>query len=231
MPKPNSAVVIGGGGFIGSGLVQLLLQDGWRVRVVSRQARPSAIANLESVRGDVADAGSMRAAIEGADVVYHLAMGGGDTWADFQRDFVDATAAIAAICRDSGVRRLIYTSSSAALYLGKKGTLTEAAGPDPQPEVRSLYSRGKIEAERLLMRLHREEGLPVTILRPCIVVGRGGIFTHGGVGYWASDTWCLGWGPAAPRCRSCSCRMSRRRSTPPKTFPAWKEWPSTWRAT
>jgi nucleoside-diphosphate-sugar epimerase len=194
MPGPNKIAVIGGGGFIGGELVKLLLADGCRVRVVSRSARPSGVPNLECVRGDVADEASMRSALEGVEVVYHLAMGGGDTWADFQRDFVDATAAIARICRESGVRRLIYTSSSAALYLGGRGPVMEADGPDPQPEVRSLYSRGKVEAERLLMRLHREEGLPVTILRPCIVVGRGGIIAHGGAGYWASDTWCLGWG-------------------------------------
>jgi nucleoside-diphosphate-sugar epimerase len=122
-------------------------------------------------------------------------MGGGESWADFQRDFVDGTAAVAKACRDFGVRRLIYTSSSAALYLGKSGAINESAGPDPRPEVRSLYSRGKVEAERVLMRWHRDHGLPVVIMRPCIVVGRGGLFAHGGVGYWASDTHCIGWGP------------------------------------
>jgi len=190
----SSAAVIGGSGFIGSELVKRLLASGCRVRVVSRSARPSATPNLEAVRGDVADEASMRAAIAGVDVVYHLAMGGGATWEDFRRDFVDATATIAKICRETGVRRLVYTSSSAALYLGRRGTITESDGPDPRPEARAPYARGKIEAERLLLRLHREEGLPVTILRPCIVVGRGGVLAHGGAGYWASDTWCLGWG-------------------------------------
>jgi len=195
MSAPSKAVVIGGGGFIGSALVKLLLEDGWRVRVVSRAARPTGQPGLEAVRGDVADEASMRAAIEGADVVYHLAMCGGESWADFQRDFVDGSAAVAKACRDFGVRRLIYTSSSAALYLGKSGAINESAGPDPRPEVRSLYSRGKVEAERVLMRWHRDHGLPVVIMRPCIVVGRGGLFAHGGVGYWASDTHCIGWGP------------------------------------
>lgn len=194
MPQPHSALVIGGGGFIGGALVKLLLEEGWQVRIGSRGARPSHAPNFEAVRCDVADPASMRAAIAGMEVVYHLAMGGGDTWADFQRDFVDASASIASACHEFGVRRLIYTSSSAALYLGDQRALTESAGPDPRPEARSLYARGKIEAERLLMRLHREQRLPVTILRPCIVAGPGGVVSHGGLGYWASDTWCLGWG-------------------------------------
>jgi len=191
----DKALVIGGGGFIGTVLVKLLLEDGWQVRVVSRQPQRSSNPNLEAVRGDVADPNSMRAAIEGCDVVYHLAMGGGDSWADFHRDFVEGTETVARACQDFRVRRLIYASSSAALYLGRRGTLDESAGPDSKPEQRSNYSRGKVEAERVLERWHREQKLPVVIMRPCIVVGRGGIFSHGGVGYWASDVHCLGWGP------------------------------------
>jgi nucleoside-diphosphate-sugar epimerase len=121
-------------------------------------------------------------------------MGGGPTWDDYRRDFVDATAAIAGICRDMGVRRFVYASSSAALFLGRKERQDESAGPDPLPEQRSFYTRGKVLAERRLMEMHRRDGFPVVIVRPCLVVGRGGFRCHPGMGVWVNELFCLGWG-------------------------------------
>src|SRR5581483_1242219 len=55
-------------------------------------------------------------------------------------------------------------------------------------------SRGKVEAERLLGEMHKTAKLPVVILRPAIVLGPGGMLTHGGTGQWGSGTCCMGWG-------------------------------------
>lgn len=197
MPRQNNeAVVIGGGGFIGSRLCRLLAANGCNVTVVSRRASASGndSSGYRFVRGEVGDAKAMMAAIEGASVVYHLAMGGGPTWADYQRDFIDGTAHVANACVAHGVSRLIFASSTSALYLGRSGTMDERDGTDPRPELRGLYSRGKILGERLLLDLHARSKFPVVIMRPAIVVGRGGLLGHGGVGYWPSDTCCLGWG-------------------------------------
>jgi nucleoside-diphosphate-sugar epimerase len=46
----------------------------------------------------------------------------------------------------------------------------------------------------LLLELHRTRGLPVIILRPGVVLGEGGPLQHSGVGLWAKDTRCIGWG-------------------------------------
>jgi len=197
MSRLNSeVVVIGGRGFIGRGLVRLLLADGCRVRVVSRSAarQENDPPELEYIRGEVGDPDAMMSAIKGADVVYHLAMGGGATWADYQRDFVDGTAYVAKACMTHGVSRLIYASSTAGLYLGRRGSMDERDGVDSKPELRSMYSRGKILGEELLLDLHKKSGLPVVIMRPAVVLGRGGFLAHGGLGYWANDVCCLGWG-------------------------------------
>jgi nucleoside-diphosphate-sugar epimerase len=193
MSRNDHVVVIGGTGFIGSRLVQLYLDGGNSVTVVSRTATDggSAIRGLEYVRGEAADEQRMRSVIKGASVVYDLAKGGGRTWASFERDFVGSVRCIAQACADFGVKRLVYVSSSAALYLGDRRTIDERDGHDSKPEARSYYSRGKILAERLLMDFHAKNGLPVTIMRPCIVVGRGGVLNHSGLGNWASDTWCV----------------------------------------
>lgn len=196
MPRTDNVVVIGGAGFIGSQLTSQLRGAGCEVTVVSRSAglgrrdEPG----LRYFRAEVADSARIDAAIEGASVVYHLAMGGGENWDAYKRDFIGGALNIARSCQKHGVRRLMFTSSIAALYLGRPGKLYESSGPDKRPNSRCLYSRGKIEAERVLLKLHRSEGLPVVILRPAVVLGRGGMLTHGALGHGASDTCILGWG-------------------------------------
>jgi nucleoside-diphosphate-sugar epimerase len=192
----DRVVVIGGAGFIGSHLTSQLLDQGCTVTVVSRSAGlgRSDSNTLRYFRSEVADHERIASVIEGASVVYHLAMGGGPVWADYQRDFIDATVNIANACKTFGVRRMIFTSSISALYLGRSSKLYEREGPDPKPLSRSFYSRGKILAERALLNLHSKEELPVVILRPAIVLGRGGMLAHGALGHSASDTCILGWG-------------------------------------
>jgi nucleoside-diphosphate-sugar epimerase len=186
-------VVIGGTGFIGSPLVESLVSAGHRVTVIGRQARPVP-AGASFVIGEVADRSRMFEVVEGAAAVYHLGTGGGSTWAEFERDFVQGARNVAEACLNAGVRRLVYTSSIAALYLGGRRRITDEMPADQKPQLRSLYSRGKIAAEAELLRLHEERRLPVVILRPGVVVGRRGILDHGGVGQWPTDIRCIGWG-------------------------------------
>ena len=192
MSRADRVVVIGGTGFIGSHLVQLHLDSGSDVTAVSRSpAGRAAQPRLTCVRGESADEQCMQSVIERASIVYHLAAGGAKSWAGYERDFVHSTRVIAQACQDFGVKRLVYVSTSAALYLGEQRRITEADGHDPKPEARSYYSRAKIYAERVLMDLHAKTGFPMTILRPCLVVGRGGFLTHAGAGMWPTDTWCM----------------------------------------
>ena len=195
MSQADNVVVIGGAGFIGRHLTSQLRDAGCDVTVVSRSAglgreEPG----LRYFRAEVADAARIDKAIEGATVVYHLAMGGGTTWQDYKRDFIGGALNIARACQKHGVRRLLFTSSISALYLGRPGKLYESPEADPRPRGRTFYSRGKVEAERALLKLHRTESLPLVILRPAIVLGSGGMLAHGALGHAASDTCILGWG-------------------------------------
>jgi nucleoside-diphosphate-sugar epimerase len=191
MSNTDQIVVFGGSGFIGSHVVDLLLQGGYSVTVVSRRSDGAAVPGLQHIHCDIADNGRVRTIIQSASVVLHLAMGGGPAWSDYQRDFVDATRNIAQASRDVGVKRLIYVSSSAALDLQHKRRLTESDGPKRKPESSGYYSRGKVLAERLLLDMHKREGLPVIIVRPCIVVGRGGMLNHSAIGAWSGESCCV----------------------------------------
>jgi nucleoside-diphosphate-sugar epimerase len=189
------AVVIGGAGFIGKRITQKLVEAGYRVRVVSRSSsRVSTDPRIEYHAGDVSDAARMREVIAGSSLVYDLSMGGGRTWADYEREVIGGAMNVANACLEHGVQRLVYTSSIAALFLGAAGSADESL-PAETTEDRGMYGRGKGWAERRLLELHAQKRLPVVIFRPGIVLGPGGALVHGAFGDQPSETCVLGWGP------------------------------------
>jgi nucleoside-diphosphate-sugar epimerase len=145
---------------------------------------------LQFERGNVADAEAVMRASENVRDVFHLAMSGGERWHDFERVTVGGARNVARACRENGVRRLVFASTIACLYLGDRGTLRDPVEPDPEFERRPFYARAKAMAERVLL----TENVPLVIVRPGVVVGSGTPVTHSGVGYWPSDRCCIGWG-------------------------------------
>jgi len=198
LPQADRVVVIGGAGFIGSRLTRFLLDEGNSVVVTSRSAGKisSDDPRLSYRSAEVSDEAGISEVIEGASVVYDLSMAFGDSWEEHKRKVVDSAVNIARACRKHGVRRLVYTSSTAALYLAGNRVVTEAIGPDRKPEARSFYCRGKIEAEVALLKLHALEKIPVVVFRPAIVLGPGGMLVHGAFGELppSSDINILGFG-------------------------------------
>jgi len=197
MPDSLSVVIFGGAGFIGSALTSLLLEAGHSVIAVSRSAgnKQSDHPRLQFRSASVSDPQQVSAVIAGADVVYDLSMPFGDAdWASWQAKVVDSAVNVARACLTHNVRRLIYTSSISALYLGGSSTVTEKDGPDPKASARGFYGRAKIEAEKALLALNASDGLPVVIHRPGVVLGRGGRLVHGAFGDPVSDTCILGTG-------------------------------------
>ncbi len=81
---------------------------------------------------------------------------------------------VAECCRRKGVSNLMHVNSIVVLYLGDETAVITGATPaDPRPEKRGTYARGKAVSERLLLDMHQSDGLPVCILRPGIVHGKG----------------------------------------------------------
>jgi len=202
--RPGEVVVLGGTGFIGRRVVARLLERGVPVTAAVRRAHslPPGITEaaragrLRLVRASLEDPAALREAVRGAACVIQLATGGGATWEAIERSMVGGSRAVGEACLEHGVGRMIFVSSTAALYLGADAgaTVGDAAGPDPQPEQRALYARGKIAAERALTELHRERGLPLVIARPAVVLGEGSALQHSGLGLWVRDNHCVGWG-------------------------------------
>ena len=191
-------LVLGGTGFIGRALVRRLAASGKRVRLLARD--PSSVRDdirteaVDVVRGDLSRRSDLAAALDGMPAVVHLARSNSRTWAEYLRDDVGVTRAVAEAGLAAGVRRLVYTSTTDVFYSGRDEVITDETPIDRKIHRRNLYARAKAEAERELLALHRERGLPVVVARPAIVVGSGGDPHHWGIGYWSSADTCRLWG-------------------------------------
>ena len=197
MSQFDRVVIIGGAGFIGKRLTALLSHAACHVVVVSRSSgsRHSSDPRIEYQSGNVTDKARMSELIAGASVVYNLAMSSGAIWEDWERDVIAGDVNVAEACLEQGVRRLIYTSTTAALYLGKPGTATEATlGNEASRNDRADYCKAKSIVENKLLEMHRLRKLPVVIVRPAAVMGPGGLMVHPALGDRVSDIHLLGFG-------------------------------------
>jgi nucleoside-diphosphate-sugar epimerase len=197
LPQSERVVVIGGAGFIGKRLTALLANQGCHVVVVSRSSgsRESSNPRVEYRPGAITDRAQMSQLLAGASVVYDLAMPVGAVWADWERGVIAGGMNVAEACLENHVRRLIYTSSTAALFLGKGGTATEATlGNDASRQDRGDYCKAKSIVENKLLEMHRTRNLPVVITRPAVVMGPGGFMVHPALGDRVADLCLLGYG-------------------------------------
>lgn len=196
-PSGPLVVVIGGTGFIGSYTVEALLKQGYRVRVMARGT-----ANLQAVyyrrgvevgRGDVKRRDDIERCVKGADYVINLAHGGGGTsFAAIRAAMVDTAREVAAACRVAGIQRLVHVGSISGLFLGDAGTVIDGATPpDPLAHTRNDYARAKALADAEILLGHGQ--LPIVLLRPGLVIGRGTSPFHGGLGFFNNDQYCIGW--------------------------------------
>jgi nucleoside-diphosphate-sugar epimerase len=149
-----NVLVTGGAGFIGSNLVGALAGDGHPVRVLDdlstgRKENLDGVAgNVEVVLGDVRDRALVRGALDGVEVVFHLAAlpsvarSVADPRASHEVN-VDGTLNVLLAAGDAGVRRLVYASSS-SVY-GDTPVLPKHEEMPVSP--RSPYAAAKLAGE------------------------------------------------------------------------------------
>ena len=168
------ALVTGGGGFLGLGLVRRLAAGGVQLRSFSRLHYPELDElGVVQVGGDLADAEAIRTAVRGCRIVFHVAAKAG-IWGypeEFERSNVDGSRNVVAACLAEDCRRLIYTSSPSVVFQGG-----DLEGVDESVPLASSftadYPRTKAQAERETLQA-RDQGLAVIALRPHLIWGPG----------------------------------------------------------
>src|SRR5580704_9691868 len=133
--------------------------------------------------------------MQSIETVVHLSRANVKSWSDYQQFEIEATRRVGHCALEAGVKRLVYAGTIDSYYCGAgAGIITEQTPLDKQIGKRNLYARAKAASEEILTRMHHEQGLPLVIVRPGIVIGRGGSPFHWGVGRWWNDTVCEIWG-------------------------------------
>ena len=194
-----TVLVVGGTGFIGKRLVKALGDRGLGVRVLSRGIGAARLAlsglPVDIVQGSHADPAALERALDGIEVVYHLAKATGQRWDDYVTGDLEPTRILAEAALAHGVRRFIYTGTIDSYYSADGGAVIDSDTPlDRQMTRRNFYARSKAACEALLLEMHRTRGLPVVIFRPGVVIGAGSPPAHWGVGMFHSDTRAQLWG-------------------------------------
>lgn len=169
-----NALVTGGGGFLGSAIVHMLLARGDRVRSLSRSRYPELDAlGVEQVQADLDDAQAVLRAAAGCDVVFHVAAKAGvwGAYEEFYRANVTGTVNVLAACRAQGIRKLVHTSSPSVVFDGRDMQGVNESVPYPT-HFESFYPQTKAEAEQLVLAANGPE-LATVALRPHLIWGPG----------------------------------------------------------
>jgi uncharacterized protein YbjT (DUF2867 family) len=156
MHQPGLVLLTGATGYVGGRLLPLLVAEGWRVRCLARQPEhlsPRVPAGVEVVQGDLLDAASLAAAMQGVTAAFYLVHSMSAT-GDFETQDRLAAENFAGAAEVAGVARIIYL-----------GGLGEDE-PDLSAHLRSRHEVG----ERL-----RAHAVPVIEFRASIVIGSGSL--------------------------------------------------------
>jgi dihydroflavonol-4-reductase len=175
------ALVTGGTGFVGSHLVRALLDAGHEVRVLHRTtSKLDALQGLqnqyETAIGDVTDLAALQPACAGCDWVFHVAAVA-DYWrSDRQRMMhvnVEGTRYVLQAARAANVKRVVFTSSAAAIGLPQNSDApADESIPFNLPPEQFPYGYSKVQAEAVVAEAIAG-GLDVVIVNPTVVIGPG----------------------------------------------------------
>ncbi len=166
-------LITGGAGFIGSHLAEQLISKGYKVTVYD--IKPNKNKNVNYVFGDIMDYDRLRYAMKGHKIVCHLAAMVGVTACLMDENQVyrinlEGTKNVIRACKESGVKNLLFTSSSEVYGEG-----SPVKPLDETMELKPIthYGKSKMYSERLMKEFSEETDVKVTVLRYCNIYGIG----------------------------------------------------------
>ncbi len=174
LDRHDGIAVSGGLGFIGTHLVQALLDHGKRVVVLDRRPPSDADPDVEYRVVDVREPRSLQGALRGADLVFHLAANANGTYSvehpgeDFRTNCV-GTFNMLHEALQGGVRRVVYVSSASVYGTPRRFPISESHPTDPTVP----YGASKVAGERFGLAFWHSYGLDFVAARPFCVYGPG----------------------------------------------------------
>jgi dihydroflavonol-4-reductase len=173
-------LVTGSSGFVGRRLVARLLEtrpgDTIYIFLLPSEPVPEPFAGrVEILRGDLRDADSVRAAVAGKELVFHVA--GYISYWRLDREIMEAVnvggvRAVVDACVESGVRRLVHVSSVGAIGWRRDGRPAAEDEPFNWPEDFG-YMTTKRDGQRVVTDAARERGLDAVVVNPASIMGPG----------------------------------------------------------
>jgi len=168
------ALVTGGGGFLGKAIVTQLVARGDSVRSLARGDYPELRAlGVDTRRGDVSSPGAVRDAVEGCEVVFHIAAKAGiwGTAEEYNQANIEGTRQLLEATRSAGCPRFVYASSPSVIYGGQPLEGVDESVPYPL-HYDADYPRTKAAAEQLVLGAN-STALRTVALRPHLIWGPG----------------------------------------------------------
>jgi dihydroflavonol-4-reductase len=166
------ALVTGASGFLGWHVARVLIERGYGVRALVRPGSRVLDLPVETVTGDLRDAESLRRAVGGCGLVFHVAADY-RLWAkdprDLYRSNVDGTRNLLTAAKAAGVERVVYTSTVGCIGI-PHGGLGDETTPVTLAEMAGDYKRSKFLAEQVA-REFAAGGLPLVIVNPTAPIG------------------------------------------------------------
>ncbi|MGC9529317.1 MAG: hopanoid-associated sugar epimerase [Candidatus Bipolaricaulaceae bacterium] len=172
------ALVTGASGFIGSAVVRALAARGYVVRALIRspsRAKQVTGRGVELAVGDISDPGSVREAMSGCQLCFHVAALYSFWVADPARVYVvnvDGTRNVLEAACQAGVDSVVHTSSVATVGTAPSGRPADESVTCSPPALHGHYKLSKYLAEQVAQ-AYAERGLPVVIVNPAFPVGPG----------------------------------------------------------
>jgi nucleoside-diphosphate-sugar epimerase len=177
-----TTAVTGATGFLGSAVVTDLITRKQPVRILARdekKARQQFGDAVTIIPGDITDAAQVQRAVAGANTIYHLAgrLYHPSILAELYRQtHVEGTRVLLRACLgQTQLRRIVYISTTGVYGITGETPAAEDAPFAPT----NPYEASKLEGEQLALQAHREQGLPVTVVRPGLVYGPGDLHLLG----------------------------------------------------
>ena len=170
----KKALVTGGGGFLGSRIIHMLLDKGITVRSLQRSDSPDLKKlSVEIIRGDISDRDTVINAAEGCDMVFHVAAKAGvwGVYDDYYQCNVTGTKNIIDACQTHHIQKLIYTSSPSVVFAGEDEENINESTPYPDHFL-TAYQKTKALAEQMVLEANNET-LATVALRPHLIWGLG----------------------------------------------------------